>query len=96
MGAVDDRFNASAACHLADLLDGENLPRCISHMAEENHPRAGRDRPLEPVVEVVQIGDGQIEWDCFQDDSLPPLPLLPGEEHAWIVLIGGQDLVARL
>ena len=65
-------------------------------MAEQDQLRARRDGLLKAAVQVVHGGRRHGEGDGFEHDAFAALALGEGGEHARIVLVGGEDLVAAL
>src|SRR5207247_6172027 len=59
------------------------------------HPGLRRDRLLEPLQQIGLRG-GARKIEARDLDLVPPRALVPGGEHAAVVLLGGDDLVARL
>ncbi len=96
MCAVDDRLDAALAGHPADVADREDLPGEVRDVADVDHFRAWRDRLLEPAKQVRLIGRRHGKRDLLEDDAVAAHALLPGVEHPPVVLVGRQDLVARL
>ena len=93
--AVDDRRDAALPRQPAQIADGEELPRLVRDVAEVQHLRLRRDRLLEPLNRsACVVGHGKIEARDL--DLVAPRALVPRGQHAAVVLLGGDDLVARL
>src|SRR3989304_2498496 len=54
VGAVHQGLHPALAGNPADPLHGEDLSGRVGDVADHDHARAGRDRPLDPLAEVVQ------------------------------------------
>src|SRR5262245_40711234 len=93
--AVDNRLDAASARQLADAFDRINLPAQVGDVTEMYDACARRDIALENLDDLIltlrRNGDG----DFFDDDPFAPLALPPRGEHSRIILVGGQNLVAR-
>ena len=96
MGAVHDHFDAARTPEFADPLDREDLPGQVGDVANQNHLRLRGDAFHEAVVEIVHRGRRHRERELLQHDPVAPLALLPRGDHAGIILVRGQHLVARL
>ena len=65
-------------------------------MAEVQDLRRRRDRREQPIGELVHRRRRHRERDLLQHDPVAARALLPGVEHAAVVLVGRDDLVAGL
>ena len=92
--AVDDGADAAGAGHPADRLDREDLPGQVGDVADVDHLRARRDGGFEAPRQIVQGRRRDGERDLLQHDPVALHPLLPGVEHAAVVLVGREDFVA--
>src|SRR5262245_36500646 len=95
MRAIHYRLDAARARQLADALDRIDLPAQVGDVAEMDDASARRDAALEDLGDLIltlrRNGDG----DFFDDDPFAPLALPPRGEHSRVILVGGQNLVAR-
>jgi hypothetical protein len=73
----------------------EQLSRQVGDVAEVHHLRLRRDGALHPLIQVV-LRRRHGEIDAGDLDAFAARPLIPGREHAAVVLLGGQHLVAGL
>ncbi len=96
MRPVHDDLDAPLAPHSADLAYREDLPGEVGDVADEDDPGARSHRPTETVGELVEAGRRHGEGNRAQDDPVAPLALPPGREHSRVVLVRGEDFVARL
>ena len=94
--AVDDRLNGAAARHPRDLAHGKQLTREVRHVAQVNDARLRRDRLLESRSQLRQVLRRHRERDLRQRDPVAPHALLPRVEHAAVILVRRDHLVARL
>src|SRR5271157_3210466 len=92
--AVHNGLDPPAASHLADFLHRENLSRKKSDVREMNHLGTRGHGLFEYFIKVIPISERNVKGNSFEDDSVSPLPLEPGSQHARVILIGGQNLVA--
>ena len=95
--AVHDHGDVARVRHLADALDREDLAGAVGDVADQDQFRLGRDRLLEALVQIVHAEGG----GTGNEIVLRTMPSRRSRwrkvvEHARIVLIGGQDLVAGL
>ena len=93
--AVDDGEDAALAREPREPLHREQLPAEVRDVTEVHHLGLRRDRLLEPLIQVV-LGRRDREVDARHLDLLAPHALIPGGEHAAVVLLGGEHLVAGL
>src|SRR6266852_3180106 len=96
MCAVHDHRNIAPMRHFADSFYREYLSGTIRDMAHQDQLGLGRNGLLEAIIEIVHAGRRHRKRDGLEHDSLAPLALPKGVEHARIILIGGQHLVATL
>ena len=95
VGAVDDGDDALRPGQAGEPLDREQLGRQVRDVGEVEDLRPGRDGLLEHLVEEV-LGRRHGELEAGHDDALAPHPLVPRRQHAGVVLLGRDDLVAGL
>ena len=96
MRAIHDYFDPPRTAQLRDLLHREDLAREIRDVADMNDFGARRDRFLDASRQVVLGRRRHRERDLLQYDAVAPLALLPGRDHARIILRRRQHLVAAL
>ncbi len=83
------------AAQLAQFLDREELTGLIGDVAEVHHlglRHDGAGQPAEQILAARRHG----EVDARQLDLVAAHPLVPGRQHASVVLLGREDLVAGL
>ena len=93
---VHDHLDAARPAQLADLLHGKDLPRQVRDVTDVDDLGARRDRGFDAARQILLRRRRHGEGDLLQDDAVAPLALLPGGDHARVVLRGRQDLVAAL
>ena len=77
-----------------DLFDREDLAGAVGDVADVDDFGAGRDGVGNLFDEVVHRGRRALERHLFKDDAVAAFALLPGSDHAAVVLVGGDDFVA--
>jgi hypothetical protein len=95
MRAVDDGPDAPRASHPADLPHRKDLPGEVRDVAKMDDLRLRRDGTLEHIHEELHAGRRRRERHRLDHDPLATAPLIPGREHAAVVLIGRENLVPR-
>src|SRR5262249_26097044 len=96
MRAVDYDFDAPLPSHLADSLDRKNLAGKVRNVAYEDDFGARRDRSFEALVQIVHRRRRNRERNVLYLDAVAALALSPRREHSPVILIGCEDLIARL
>src|SRR5439155_23592120 len=93
--AGDDRRDAALAREARETLHRKELTRQVRDVAEVQDSRLRGDRALEPLIEILlRRGHGKLEPRYL--DLVAPLPLVPRRQHARVILIRRDDLVAGL
>jgi len=92
--AIDDAGDAAAARQCTDFLDGEHLAGHEANLRDVDDAGARRDGLLVQDDQIGWIFYGNSEVHLLEYDFFAALALLPGGDHAGIVLRGGEDLVA--
>jgi hypothetical protein len=93
--AVDDGDDAAGAGHARQVLHREDLAGEVGDVAEVQHLGARGDRAFEQAEQRLARGRHR-EIDLLDHDLLAPRALIPRRQHAAVVLLGGQHLVAGL
>ena len=93
--AVDDGDDAARASHARQVLHREDLAGQVGDVAEVQHLRARTDRAFENAVEIL-AGRRHREVHLLDLDLVAPRALIPRRQHAAVVLLGGDDLIAGL
>src|SRR5580704_18805353 len=96
VGAIHYHLNPPGPAHLDDLLHWENLTGSIRDMADMNHLGARCDRFFNPARQIIHARRRHLKRYLLEHDAVPALALLPRGDHAAVVLIGGDHLVATL
>ncbi len=94
LSAIDDGLHVPLARHVADPLHREDLTRPVRDVAERDHARLRCHRALEALVEVVHARGRHRERDRPEHDPVATLALAPRREHARVVLVRREHLVA--
>lgn len=93
MGAIDDGDDAAGASHAGDVLNREDLPGQVGDVAEVQHLGARGDGAFEH-REQTFAGSRHREVDLGDLKLVAARALIPGGEHAAVVLLGRQHFVA--
>ncbi len=96
MGPVDEHRDPLWPRHRHDVAHREDLPGEVGDVGDLDDARARRDGGRELVHDVLLRRRGHIELDRLHHDAVAARALAPGREHAPIVLVGDDDLVAPL
>src|SRR2546425_1968188 len=94
--AVDDRLNPAAARHARDVAHREELSGEVRDVTEVNDLRLRRDGALDAILQLRDVGGRHRERDLRQLDLVAAYALLPCVDHAAVVLVRRQYLVARV
>ena len=94
MRAVDDRFNAFRAGHLADGLYRCDLSSDVYLMGDQDQLRAIGNPTGKSGRDLIEVLWRNRNLDQFQLQTFAPLALAQSRQHARIVLGGGENLVA--
>jgi hypothetical protein len=79
---------------VADPPDREDLSGQVRDVAEVQHPRCRRHGAEQAIGEIVERLRRHREGHLLQLDAITPHALLPGIEHAPVILVRGHDFVA--
>ena len=82
--------------HVGDAAHREDHAGAVGDVADQDQLGLGRHRAFDAVIEIVRAHHRHREGHRHQLDAVAPLPLAEGHQHARIILVGGQDLVAGL
>jgi hypothetical protein len=93
--AVDNGDDPLRTGQAGQPLHREELGRQVGNVSEMKDFRPRRDRLLEPLVEIILRRRHRKLESCHLD-ALPPHPLIPRRQHAGIILLGCNDLIASL
>jgi hypothetical protein len=94
--AVDDDLDAARPRQPHDVADGEDLAGQVRDVTEMEHACARTDRALEHVDQVLRVRRRHGERDLPDDDAFAARALIPRGQHAAVVLVRRQHLVAGL
>ncbi len=94
--AIDDHLGAVCVRHVGDLLDRHQLANPVDHVGDVDQLRARSHGLLVGLHDRVDVFDGKVEADLLVDDAVALGPLAVRVHHVGIVLLGADDLVARL
>src|ERR1700679_456155 len=96
MSAIDDGFDSPRARHFANTLHRENLAGSISDVADVDDLGLRRNGIFKYFHQIIHAGRRHGERELLKLDSVTALALLPGGDHAAVILIGGDHFIAGL
>ncbi len=77
-------------------MHGQDLAGQVRDVGKLDHAGGGRDRASDPLDKLGGRGERNGESDSLDDNSLAAGALVPGGEHAGIIMVGDDHLVAPL
>src|SRR5437016_918217 len=95
MRSVDDNFDPARASHLANLFHGKDLAGTVGDVAYVDDLRLRREALLDTLGQKVETWRRHGKLDLLQNDAVAAFTLQPGGDHPRIVLVGGDDFIAR-
>ena len=96
MRPVDEHGDSSLAAEPHDVAHRQDLPAQVRDVGKLDDASLGCDRTADALHELAGIAERNRERNALDDDPLSAGTLVPRGEHARIVLVGDDHLVAPL